>query len=443
MRKLLFVLLVVAVAFNASAGIKGNRDVSVPYNMYVEPSTNSCVVTWEDDDNSAWNLRYRLYTEEVEYPVLLHSLTGSAYTGNYTDITLSAPWGGVNVRGGNSAIYIKNNYNNVAQGYITYTIPQGYLNAVFKVRVTSCNTTYGVGDVTVYSQQTAAVSHNFSRNETFEWLVTASSGEKITMYSTDNSYSPDMSLIAVYLEEPNDWNYVNDLDKTEYNIEGLERATDYEVQVQAIGDDGTLSDWCRPDVFTTLDEDPIIPSVHILGEVSGQAWAPDAGTKMEYDPETETYSATVQVEKDRTFGFSTELDMDDLGGWQYLQPYRFGPVCDSSVFVLTNEHLGQQLPLAFGSGFGNIQVLSTGEYEITVSLERNYIIIGKLAEPEHGFEKGDVNHDGTVNIVDTTELIDYLLSGFEVCLICADVNSDNIVNIVDLTELIDKILMAE
>ena len=153
---------------NALAGINSNRAVSVPYNMYVEPYSHSCIVTWEDDDNSAWNLRYRLYSEEPEEPVLLHSLSGSAYTGNYADITLPAPWSGVNVRGGNNAIYIKNNYNNVAQGYIKYTIPEGYNNATFTLMVTSQNSASdGVGDVTVSTPQTAAVSHNFSKNETF------------------------------------------------------------------------------------------------------------------------------------------------------------------------------------------------------------------------------------------------------------------------------------
>ena len=441
MKKTIFVLLGVAVAFITSSSINAT---SVPYNMYVEPGTHSCVVTWEDDDNSAWNLRYRPFTEESPDPVLLHSLSGSAYTGSYADITLPAPWGGVNVRGGNSAIYIKNNYNNVAQGNITYTIPTGYTNATFKVMVKSANSNYGTGNVTVYTPQTAAVGHTFTKNETFEWLVTASSGEMITMYSTDSQYSPDMALIAVYLVDANNWTYVNGLTKMEYTIEGLEMATDYEVQVQAIGDDGTLSDWCRPDVFTTLDEEPIIPVVHILGEVNDQAWSPFAGTKMEYDPETETYMDTVFVEEGHTFGFTLEIDdNEDMGGWNYIEPYRFG-VDNDTLFLLKEEYMGQQLPLSF-ENHADIKAMSSGYYEITVSLERNYIIIGKLAEPEHGYQAGDVNHDNIVNISDVTDLIDRILIGpsSTVCEICADVDDNSIVDISDITALIDKILLSD
>ena len=441
MKKTIFVLLGVAVAFITSSSINAT---SVPYNMYVDPGTNSCVVTWDDDDNSAWNLRYRLYSEESQETGLLHSLTGSAYTGSYADITLPAPWGGVNVRGGNSAIYIKNNYNNVAQGYITYTIPAGYTNAIFKVMVTSANSTYGTGNVTVYSPQTAEVGHNFSRNETFEWLVTASSGEQITIYSTHNQYSPDMTLIAVYLVDPNNWTYVNNLTKTEYTIEDLEMATDYEVQVQAIGSDGTLSEWTRPDVFTTLDEEPIIPVVHILGDIDNQAWSPFAGTKMEYDPETETYMDTIFVEEGKTFGFTLEIDdNEDMGGWNYIEPYRFG-VDSDTLFLLKDEYMGQYLPLSFENR-ADIQAMSSGYYEITVSLERNYIIIGKIAEPEHGYQRGDVNHDNVVNISDVTDLIDRILIGHSsiVCEICADVDDNGIVDISDITALIDKVLLSD
>ena len=435
MKKSIFVLLGVAVAFITSA-------TSVPYNMYVEPSTHSCEVTWEDEDNSAWNLRYRLFTGQSEEPVLLHSLSGSSYTGSYADITLPAPWGGVNTRGGQGAIYIKNNYNGVATGTLTYTIPEGYTNAIFSLMIKSGSGTYGAGNFTVYTPQTAAVGHTFSGGETYSWQVTASSGEQITVYSTDEKYSPDIALIAVYLVDANDWTYAYDLVKTHYTITDLEMETDYEVQVQAIGSDGTLSDWTRPDVFTTLDEEPIIPSVHILGDVEGQVWASDAGTKMEYNPATETYTATVFIEADKTIGFTTEIDPDgELGGWEYVNQYRFGPE-SNGLFELTDERLGQQLPLSWEwDYFSDVHILSAGTYEITISLERNYIIIGKIAEPEHGYEVGDVNHDNMIGIEDVTTLIDYILGNTtDICLICAEVNGDGIIGIADVTALIDIIL---
>ena len=64
-----------------------------------------------------------------------------------------------------------------------------------------------------------------------------------------------------------------------------------------------------------------------------------------------------------------------------------------------------------------------------------------LFENGHGFELGDVNHDGKVSITDVTDLIDYLLnSASECCVICADVDGDGKVSITDVTELIDKLL---
>ena len=59
----------------------------------------------------------------------------------------------------------------------------------------------------------------------------------------------------------------------------------------------------------------------------------------------------------------------------------------------------------------------------------------------HGFEPGDVNHDGSVTIKDVTVLIDYLLgAGASICPTCADVSGDGNVTIKDVTTLIDMLL---
>ncbi len=58
------------------------------------------------------------------------------------------------------------------------------------------------------------------------------------------------------------------------------------------------------------------------------------------------------------------------------------------------------------------------------------------------FILGDVDGDGRVNIIDVTELIDYLLSddSSAVDLEASDVDNDGRVNIIDVTELIDFLL---
>ena len=67
-----------------------------------------------------------------------------------------------------------------------------------------------------------------------------------------------------------------------------------------------------------------------------------------------------------------------------------------------------------------------------------------LFDNGHGYELGDVNHDGKLSIGDVTTLIDYLLSEDEssLCLICADVNEDGKISIGDVTALIDKLLTS-
>ena len=67
-----------------------------------------------------------------------------------------------------------------------------------------------------------------------------------------------------------------------------------------------------------------------------------------------------------------------------------------------------------------------------------------LFENGHGYQVGDVNHNGTVDIADVTALIDYLLSSdSEICEICADVNGDGNVDIADVTALTDMLLSGD
>ena len=65
-----------------------------------------------------------------------------------------------------------------------------------------------------------------------------------------------------------------------------------------------------------------------------------------------------------------------------------------------------------------------------------------LFENGHGFEPGDLDHNGVVDISDVTALIDYILIGEGGCPICADVDQDGRVDISDVTALIDYILIG-
>ena len=63
-----------------------------------------------------------------------------------------------------------------------------------------------------------------------------------------------------------------------------------------------------------------------------------------------------------------------------------------------------------------------------------------LADGEHTYSIGDINHDSIVNITDVTALINMLLTEGDICTICADCYPDGKINISDVTALIHYLL---
>ena len=190
---------------------------------------------------------------------LLGSIDGSQYTGSYKTITLTSPWGGSNVKGGNNAVYF------TKSGKITFTIPSGYSNATFSVKITTVSGTYGTGNVTVKSTQTSAVGHTFAKGETYTWIVAGSAGEVITLTTTDSSYSPDMSLIEVYAgnttlnaTETGDATArtITGITNKYYTVSNLTAGATYTYKVKAIYTDGSESAWSNEQSVTLKDEEP-------------------------------------------------------------------------------------------------------------------------------------------------------------------------------------------
>ena len=217
------------------------------------------------------------YTLEIDAPVppveLIGSLNGTTYTGNYADITLSAPWGGTNVRGGKGAIYFRNSINyNPSPGNITFTIPEGYQNATFTMKITTSSAQYGTGNYTVETPQTAAVGYNYSNNgETHAWVVTASTGEKITITSTDSSYSPDIALIEVYSGDATEnapetytIRVITGITNKYCDVTELEDGGTYLFKVKAIYTNGGESDWSNVEQVTLFEN-----TSGLVGDVNG------------------------------------------------------------------------------------------------------------------------------------------------------------------------------
>lgn len=211
---------------------------------------------WSEVENA---VSYTLQVNDVNYVPqveLIGSLDGTVYTGSYGSVTLQAPWGGTDVIGGNGALYFNNYSSWSSYGNITYSIPAGYQDETFTMKITTVLGSYGSGNLSVGTPQTSAAGHSFSKGETFAWIVTASSGDMITITSTDDNYSPEMALIEVYrgdatqetllqATETGDANVrtIAGITGNSYTVEGLNENALYNVKVRALYTDNTEGGW--------------------------------------------------------------------------------------------------------------------------------------------------------------------------------------------------------
>ena len=236
---------------------------------------------WTDETPRENVESYTLEVSTWHAVELLATIDGSIYTtSDYDNITLSDPWSGNYVYGGGSAIFFINDDDN--DGYIAFTVPSGYPVGIFTMQITTAVGQYGQGNITVGSQQTAPVSHQFNPGDTYTWLVTASEAEIIKITSTDVDYSPDMSMIKVYYGNVNELNsFKADDDNTYYRlitgingmfytVKNLTEGGSYYYRVKALYTDGTQSGWSNSQRVTLFDNGhAVIPGdVNADGEVS-------------------------------------------------------------------------------------------------------------------------------------------------------------------------------
>jgi hypothetical protein len=219
---------------------------------------------WTDETADKYVASYTLKVNTKPSVALLDSLDGSIYPDSYQSITLTAPWSGNGVKVGNSAYYFSN-YSN--DGFIAFTIPEGYDNDVFSMQITTVSGSYGSGNLTVGSNQTAPVGHNFNSGNTYTWLVSGSAGEKITITSTDSYFSPDMSKIKVYVGNVNEMNTLRAVEEEGdatsrlitgitdkfYTVKDLEAEGTYFYKVKAVYTDGTESAWSNTQSVTLFE----------------------------------------------------------------------------------------------------------------------------------------------------------------------------------------------
>ena len=294
-------------------------------------TSTSFAATWTDQTPAENVESYTLEVStkpSVPEVQLIGSLVGTDFTGSasgYYNITLSAPWGGTNTRGGlNSIIYFRNKSNNASvDGNITYTIPEGYNNATFTMKITTGSTSDGDGNLTVATPNTAAVGHNFAAGETYAWLVTASTGQKITITSTDANYSPDIAKIEVYTGDATaatlmmkaaesgdaDSRLITGITDKSYTVENLTANGTFLYRVKALYVNGTESAW------SNVEEVTLSQSI-LMGDVTrdGQLSITDVTALVDYllDDTTDIDTAAADLSGDGAITITDVTSLIDL-----------------------------------------------------------------------------------------------------------------------------------
>ena len=322
-------------------------------------TSTSFTASWTDQTPAANVENYTLYVSAEPFtPAIaqLDSLDGSKYTGSYANITLSAPWGGTNVKGGNGAVYTSG-----SSGKITYTIPAGYQNATFSFQVTTTSTNYGSGNITVGSTQTSAVGYTMAAGETHTWVVTASAGETITLTSTDASYSPDIAMIRVYsgnttvasykMAETGDATYrvITGITSKSYTVNNLTEGGTFYFYVVANYANGTIANSNTEQVTLLENTNPTITVNPAALDMTANVG--------------ETVTATFNVSGANLTG-NVNLTLNDANGVYSISPSSIRATDAMNGTDVTVTYA----PTAYGSQTATIILRSTGAEDVTVNL---------------------------------------------------------------------------
>ena len=259
-------------------------DPTMPENVVAEPTATTAAVTWDDNDDNFWNLRYRVYN-----PKAAQSFFWGAEDDDYSEFTLiDADGDGMDWRttgyegahGGDNVFWGISYYS----GYGAFDpdnwmiSPEVPLGGQLSFWAANSSSLYPDG-ITVYVTTGDADDLN-SYVAISDYLVPSEDWENYTFdlseyacrmghfairhhdsYNNYYIFVDDIELTIPGEEDPNEWIYVYDLNETNYTIEGLVPETTYEVQVQAYNENEVETDWTPIVKFTTLAEG-ITPGPH-------------------------------------------------------------------------------------------------------------------------------------------------------------------------------------
>ena len=265
-----------------SLGFTPDPVATTPEELSVEPGTNDASVIWTDNDDSNWNLRYRVYTEPTGYfwdfedcvgalpegfttndadgdgydwmlwdPESLGYDPGDGIALNGTKCAASASYQGGILYPDNWLITPEVNLNGELSFYAGGQDPS-YASEVFAVYVS-----VGDREWVKISEDITATSpiqkYTFDLSE-YEGMTGQVAIRHYNVYDMFRLNIDDI-MIGTPSEEA-EWIYVDGLEDTEFVIDGLDPETTYEVQVQAYNEFNE-SPWTESCIFTTTKKTSI------------------------------------------------------------------------------------------------------------------------------------------------------------------------------------------
>ncbi|MBR1803788.1 MAG: choice-of-anchor J domain-containing protein [Muribaculaceae bacterium] len=288
---------------------------TVVENIGVEPAATSALVTWDDADDNVWNLRYREISSDPDAYYVKWDLN--------TEDQLDG-WMIVDADGdGNNWGYSQPAEGDYCFGSASYINNTGALtpdNWVISPEVQLCGTL----SFEAWGQDPSWAAEHFAvyvctnpEWESVDEFVQISdeivaTGARTTYEFDLSSYEGAAGVFAIRHfnitdmfrlnvdnfvinngPAPAEWNEIDGIAETQYNIEGLTPETTYEVQVQAGRDTEaagapakapSFAEWSESVTFTTLaDEQTAIADVKTETETSN-VWYNMAGMKLNGKP---------------------------------------------------------------------------------------------------------------------------------------------------------------
>ena len=371
---------------------------ALPQNVTVsEESATTAKVTWDNEENVKWNLRYRPVIEQTakiwdfEDEAQIADWTfidsdGDGYNWqyfNYSDGVTPhmTPYEGY---GNMSSASFVNNESGTGG---TALFPDNWLISP-KVDLGSTLSFYAAGQDANYAAEVFAVyvseseptienfvkvGGDYTATGTYQQIVvdlSAYEGKQgyfaIRHYNCTDMFWLNIDNVALgeMLPEP-EWQYVYDVEETEKVLEGLTPETTYEVQVQGVDGEGNMSLWTQSVIFTTLAEgqEPEEVKYYITGGFNGwNADDPDELTEEGY-----TFTA---VDNGGEFDLDFKLLTPGEEDWIWIGGISENEGVD--YFDVTDEMMenGQELSLYAGPEYVNFRLPEAGTYKVTLLREQ-------------------------------------------------------------------------